>query len=204
MIRKFIIYLAIAGLLLTSVAPIAVAATGSQTIEVTYRDITIWVDGKQIPADTEPFLVQSRTFVPLRAIAEALGRSVSWDDPTNRVIIGPPSTESAPPDITEEGVVPTAPGSQTIEVSYRDISIWVDGKQISPDTEPFLVQSRTFVPLRAIAEALGRSVSWDDPTNRVIIGPPAKSRLPRILRVTGWRLPLTETKSLPWEVEARS
>ena len=87
MIRKFIIYLAIAGLLLTSVAPIAVAGTGSQTIEVTYRNITIWVDGKQISVDTEPFIVQGRTFVPLRAIAEALGRSVSWDDPTNRVTV---------------------------------------------------------------------------------------------------------------------
>ncbi|MEI6531017.1 MAG: copper amine oxidase N-terminal domain-containing protein, partial [bacterium] len=90
MIRKFVILLAIAGLLLTLVTPIAVAGSGNRTIEVNYRDITIWVDGKQISADTEPFLFLDRTFVPLRAIAEALGQTVSWDDPNNRVIIGQP------------------------------------------------------------------------------------------------------------------
>lgn len=59
---------------------------------------------------------------------------------------------------------------QQIKVSYRDIKIVVDGKTVSSDTEPFIYGGRTFVPLRAISEALGKEVVWDAATYTVKIG----------------------------------
>lgn len=44
-----------------------------------------------------------------------------------------------------------------------------DGVQISSDTAPFIKDSRTFVPLRIIAETLNLSVRWDDATKEITI-----------------------------------
>ena len=71
----------------------AAASTGSQQIEVQYRDISIVVDGKTVATEVEPFLYQDRTFVPLRAVAEALGKEVTWDQEKGQVIIGTAPSE---------------------------------------------------------------------------------------------------------------
>jgi len=42
---------------------------GKKTIEVTYRNITMYFNDMKIFSDTEPFLYNGRTFVPLRVIA---------------------------------------------------------------------------------------------------------------------------------------
>ena len=56
----------------------AFALTGSRTVDITYRDIKIVVDGTLItPRDAngnviEPFLYNGSTFLPVRAVSEAL------------------------------------------------------------------------------------------------------------------------------------
>jgi hypothetical protein len=89
--RKLWIGLAVAGLMVASAAAGAVAATGvRQQIEVEYRNIKIAVDGNQVDtSDAEPFLyvAKSRTFIPARALAEALGAKVDWDATTNTVLV---------------------------------------------------------------------------------------------------------------------
>jgi hypothetical protein len=58
---------------------------------------------------------------------------------------------------------------KTIQVTYRNISIQVNGRIVSSDQEPFIYQGRTFVPLRTIGEALGKTVEWDNGKNQVVI-----------------------------------
>lgn len=58
---------------------------------------------------------------------------------------------------------------KTIQVTYRNISIQVNGRIVSSDQEPFIYQGRTFVPLRTIGEALGKTVEWDNSKNQVVI-----------------------------------
>lgn len=50
----------------------------TKTIQVTYRNISIQVNGKIIPSEQEPFIYQGRTFVPLRTIGEAVNKKVEW------------------------------------------------------------------------------------------------------------------------------
>jgi len=70
-----------------------------------FRDIIIEIDDVPIePKDVngkvvEPFIVDGTTYVPARAIAEALGKAVSWVPETNTVVIADPSE-----DVTEEEV----------------------------------------------------------------------------------------------------
>ena len=42
------------------------------------------------------------------------------------------------------------------------IKVKLDGKTISFDVEPQIVEGRTMVPLRAIFEAMGAEIEWDE------------------------------------------
>lgn len=56
-------------------------------IDVLVNRILIEVDGEIIDTDTETFIYNNRTFLPIRAVAEGLGCKVKWDDKTNKVTI---------------------------------------------------------------------------------------------------------------------
>ena len=53
--------------------------------------------------------------------------------------------------------------NMNIPVSFNDIKIIVDGK-------PFIYDGTTYLPVRAVGEAIGKEVSWDGNTNTVILG----------------------------------
>ncbi|MCE5223158.1 copper amine oxidase N-terminal domain-containing protein [bacterium] len=59
----------------------------TKMIQVTYRNISILVNGKQIPLDKEPFIYHGSVFAPIRTIGEAVDKSVQWDDKANQVKI---------------------------------------------------------------------------------------------------------------------
>ena len=81
------------GMILGALSFTATAFAISQTVpkDVTYRNIQIVVDGVKVtPADAngnyaEPFMIDGTTYLPVRAIANAFGKDVSWDDATNTV-----------------------------------------------------------------------------------------------------------------------
>lgn len=68
----------------------------------------------------------------------------------------------------------TAVGASTvaknITVYYRDIQIVVDGIKENPNAEPFIYNGTTYLPVRAVSEALGERVEWDGTNNTVYIG----------------------------------
>lgn len=81
------------GLLITAMAIPALAA-GVKTIEANYMDIKLVVDGVPItPKDAsgkavEPFVYEGTTYLPVRAVGEALGKDVKWDGETKTVYVG--------------------------------------------------------------------------------------------------------------------
>ena len=89
--------------------------------------------------DASARIVDGRTLVPVRYISEAFGEKVLWDDATKTVTVG-----------------------DSISIVLGKPSIMVNGKEQKIDVPAAIYDSRTFVPLRAIAEALGKSVFWDD------------------------------------------
>lgn len=64
----------------------AFAAGQWKTIDVLENDITVMVDGVQL--NESNFLYNDRTYLPLRAVAEAVGKSVEYDETTNTAYIG--------------------------------------------------------------------------------------------------------------------
>ena len=64
---------------------------------------------------------------------------------------------------------------KTIDAVYRDIQIFVNGEFVVPTdadgnvAEPFIVDGTTYLPVRAISNALGCEVFWDDETSSISI-----------------------------------
>lgn len=91
-----------------------------------------------------PFTENDRTLVPMRFISEAFGADVSYEGGT-----------------TEKVTVKL--GSDTIELTIGSNIMKKNGSDITIDTAAIITgDDRTFVPLRAIAEALGKEVFWDE------------------------------------------
>ncbi len=74
------------------------------------------------------------------------------------------------------GTVIAKNGNEMIEALYNNIKIYVDGVKIEPkdangnSVEPFIYNGTTYLPVRAVGEAIGKQVSWDGSTQSVYIG----------------------------------
>jgi hypothetical protein len=66
--------------------------------------------------------------------------------------------------------------TRTIQATFSGIKIYVDGNLVRPKDasgkaiEPFVIDGTTYLPVRAVGEALGKEVQWDGPTQSVYIG----------------------------------
>ena len=118
-------------------------------------DITVTLDGEVV--DVESYgspatIVEGRTLVPLRAIFEALGASVEWDNVTRTV--------------TSEK------GADTISLTVGADTFYKNDEPIELDVPAQIINDRTMVPARAIAEAYGVGVEWDAATRTVVLTSP--------------------------------
>jgi len=92
-LRYTLLGMLIMAILCAAVVP-ALAAQARKQLDAYYENIKIVVDGSTItPLDAndnvvEPFIVDGTTYLPVRAVASALGKSVDWDGNTHTVYIG--------------------------------------------------------------------------------------------------------------------
>jgi hypothetical protein len=108
------------------------------------------VNGATKTTDAAPFVdAAGRTQLPLRAVAESLGATVGWDQDTQTASI-----------LLNGKAVSVAVGSNKLNVA---------GVNVIMDTVAVNKDSRVFVPFRAIAEALGAKVAWDETTQTVTL-----------------------------------
>ena len=176
---KKIISIALVLCLLFSMGITASAAPRTEKVDITYRAISIVLDGKEItPCDAEgntvePFIMNGTTYLPLRAIAQAMGLGVAWDGKTNTVTL-----TSGGEVITGAGAPGTTKETKSVTITYRDIKVILDGVQLelvnaAGDTvEPFILDGTTYLPLRIVGEALDLGVSWDSATSTVGVKQP--------------------------------
>ena len=113
------------------------------------NDICVYVNGREVLFDQPPVIDNGRTLVPLRAIFEALGASVAWDSASQTVT----STRD----------------DTTVKATIGNTTMYKNDKAVTLDVPAKIVNSRTLVPVRAIAEAFGSQVQWDGKTKTVII-----------------------------------
>ena len=79
----------ICGLVIGSICTLSIGSLANgvwDNISVLKNDINVVVNGETVTADN--FLYNDITYLPLRAVSEALGESVNYDDKTNTAYIG--------------------------------------------------------------------------------------------------------------------
>ena len=117
--------------------------------------ITILVNGEKLVTDVNPQLVNDRTMVPMRAIFEALGATVTWFEADQLIF----ATKA-------ETMIVLQIGNAKMQMQS---AIEEGVTAIDLDTAPYLFESRTLVPVRAVSEALKATVDWIEETNTVVI-----------------------------------
>lgn len=109
----------------------------------------VMVKGKYLNLDVKPLIVNDRTLVPFRSIFETLGANVSWDDETKTVFA------------TKDDTV--------IILQIGQDCMFVNGEKVMLDAPSMISEDRTLVPLRAVANALGNEVGYNEKTKTAII-----------------------------------
>lgn len=103
---------------------------------------TIYVNDKAIENDVAPVIINDRTLVPVRVVTETLGGDVEWNEDTKTVTLN----------IDGETI------TMVIGVEIEDYGV-----------APTIINDRTYVPIRFVAEKLGAVVTWNDEAKEVVI-----------------------------------
>ena len=115
-------------------------------------EISVLVRGNAVQwTDAVPFIdANNRTMVPLRAVGEAMGLTVTWNGEAQEAVF--------------------TDGEKTICFPLNSASATTsDGKTVTMDTALVVINQRVFAPIRYLAEYFGYEVSWDSASKTVAI-----------------------------------
>ena len=134
-------------------APLPHPVSG-HTMVLTIDIKTMTVDRARVVLDAPAAIVEDRTLVPLRAVVEHLGGTISWNAKTRQVTLKARGT--------------------TITLTIGKSTALVNGKSLAIDPKnskvvPVLSSSRTMLPLRFVSENLGLQVGWNAETRTITV-----------------------------------
>ena len=109
----------------------------------------ISVFGREIQNDVAPKIVNDRTMLPIRIVAESLGGTVTWNGELQRVTI--------------------QKGADVILITIGADTAYVNGTAVKLDAAAFVENGRTYLPLRFVSETLGAQVAWNEAEKTVTI-----------------------------------
>ena len=121
----------------------------SKIISLTVGSTLATVNGEVESTDAPPKIVNNRTMLPIRIIAENLGATVNWNAASRTV------------DIVK--------GDTSILITIDSATAYVNGKAVPLDVTAFIEHDRTYLPVRFISENLGAKVEWNGDTRTVTI-----------------------------------
>ncbi len=105
--------------------------------------IQIYANGTRVVfPDTQPQIIDGRTLVPARIVAEQLGATVDWNDAEQKVTI------------TKDAL--------TLVLTIDNNTVYVNGAAQTLDVPAMVISDRTMVPFRFIFEAFNMRVEWSE------------------------------------------
>ena len=124
-------------------------------IILTIGDVSALVFGTVKANDVAPKIVNDRTMLPARFIAENLGAAVEWNGDKQLVTIKGKHLKTG-----EDITILITIGAETATVNDKEITL---------DSPAFIENDRTYTPVRFISEELGAGVEWTEAEQKVII-----------------------------------
>ncbi|WP_419002545.1 N-acetylmuramoyl-L-alanine amidase [Anaerotignum lactatifermentans] len=112
------------------------------------KEVKIEIDGKaMVPKDMPAVIIDGRTMLPMRQIAQELGCEVNWNEAAKQIYV--------------------MRGSDIIVFTVDSKTGYENGKEFTMDVPATIVNDRTMLPVRALADALHLNIKWNDP-NRIV------------------------------------
>lgn len=140
--------------------------------------VNLYLDDKGfVPRDangneTYPFICDGTTYVPIRAIADLFDASIIWKPEENAVYIGTSGhkanikhTKRAQEELYNMSITATS-----------GVKLYIDGKEVIPKDvngnikDIYIVNGTTYVPIRAVSDALQIPIVWSEKSNSIFIG----------------------------------
>ena len=134
---------------------LSVSATDDNDVVVSLQinDPIMEVNGVETEIDvgrgTKPIVTNSRTLVPIRAIIEAFGGDVGWEESSQSVLL------------TME--------DDTIKLVINSNVAYLNNNAETLDVAPTVINGRTMLPIRFVAEGFNLGVAWEDATQTISI-----------------------------------
>lgn len=144
------IALALATIMSMSALAVSVSAEDNTKLR-DYPKVNLLVEGKAVETDQPAVIVDGRTMVPVRVVAETLGSTVDWDAETKTVTF-------------TQGIM-----TASMVVGDTKLTVAVDNvvSDMAVDVPASIINSRTMVPIRFLSETFGYGVEWDAETKTV-------------------------------------
>ncbi len=111
------------------------------TVIFTLDRTAVTVNGVEKKLDTPAVAIEGRTYVPVRGLAEALGGTAGWNEATRTVNL--------------------KHGDDEIRLTIDSIIAFLNGEEKDLDAPPLIIDGRTLLPARFIAEGFGYRVIWN-------------------------------------------
>jgi len=122
-------------------------------IELKIGSSTMLVGGMPVILEAAPIILNSRTLLPIRAVVEAVGGTIAWEALAQKVTI-----------VRDDKTLELWIGRSVAELNGQSISIDSDSKVV-----PIIMNGRTLLPLRFVAETLALDVQWNATTQGITI-----------------------------------
>jgi hypothetical protein len=121
----------------------------SMVLKIWINSTIGYVNDKKIELETPPIIINKRTMVPLRFIVENFGGNIYWNNLDSSIKIVFPEKE--------------------ILMWINNSISYINGDKYILDAPPVIINGRTLVPIRFVAEALGSYVFWNPVDSGVTI-----------------------------------
>lgn len=121
-------------------------------------DTQIRVDGRTVVFREEqaPMIKDDRLYVPIRRVLEAMDAKVVWNGDDRSIVV------SSFDNINE--IYMKIDSKQITSLEYTSV-LHANKKEITSDVAPIIVNDKTMLPIRVVAEAMGATVYYDEATN---------------------------------------
>lgn len=114
--------------------------------------VYLQVDGVAVETDVPPVIIKERTLIPARAVFESMGATVNWDENAR--------------------IVEITLGTSKVLLTIDSKTAFVNGASVPMDVPAMIIDSRTLIPVRFVAESLSCGIGWDDVSRTVKVTSP--------------------------------
>lgn len=115
-------------------------------------DISVLYNGKALEFNEGmgmPYIENDRVLIPLRAVAQGMGKQVEWKESTRQVVV--------------------SDGQTKIRLTIGSKTVLVNDTPTATDVPAAIKNDRTYVPLRFVSQCLGAKVDWNGTLRQVAI-----------------------------------